>query len=99
VGLASELARQTKWLGVAGATEQKRGRDKASLRGNCGGGRDAGEWRLQDCRRRGTRARRQQRGLERWRDGEATHGRGRSRRWPAAARNGVLRRRQGEPEA
>jgi hypothetical protein len=29
-GLASELARETKWLGVAGATEQKRGRDKAS---------------------------------------------------------------------
>jgi hypothetical protein len=99
VGLASELARQTKWLGVAGATEQKRGRDKASLRGNCGGGRDTGERRLQDCRRRGTRARRQQMGLQRWRDGEATRGRGRSRRWPAAARNGVLRRRQGEPEA
>jgi hypothetical protein len=29
-GLASELARETKWLGVAGTTEQKRGRDKAS---------------------------------------------------------------------
>jgi hypothetical protein len=98
-GLASELARQTKWLGVGGATEQKRWRDKASLRENCGGGRDAGEQCLQDCRRRGTRARRQQRGLERWRDGEATRGRGRSRRWPAATRNGVLCRRQGEPEA
>jgi hypothetical protein len=30
-GLASEIARETKWLGVAGATEQKRGRDMASL--------------------------------------------------------------------
>jgi hypothetical protein len=28
-----------------------------------------------------------------------TRGQGRSRRWTAAARNGALRRRQGEPEA
>jgi hypothetical protein len=31
------------------------------------------------CGRRGARARRQQRGLERWRNGEATRGRGGSR--------------------
>jgi hypothetical protein len=41
-GLASELVRQTKWLGVASATEQKRGKNKVSLCENCGGGRNAG---------------------------------------------------------
>jgi hypothetical protein len=38
VGLANKLAVQTKRVEAADATEQKRGRDKASPCGNCGGG-------------------------------------------------------------
>jgi hypothetical protein len=41
-GLASEQAKETGWLGVAVATEQKRGRDKARPQGYCGDGRNSG---------------------------------------------------------
>jgi hypothetical protein len=50
-------------------------------------------------RRRGALARRQQQGLERWRDGEATRGRGENRGGWMAARSGALRRRQGRQQA
>jgi hypothetical protein len=74
--LASEKARETRWLGVAGATEQKRGRDKACPQGYCGGGRNSGVrcWQPVEDVALGWDA--SSRGLERWEDGEATRGKG-----------------------